>query len=153
MASFRGGVVLVVLLCGAGLLAFHEFSSDGLTYAANGRSRDVAAAQGTLQLASLPRSTAPRIGSDLGSPRVAIAFGLERAGAVDLEIFDLDGRSIATVARREYLAAGQHRIAWRQAPGQTLVPGLYFVRLRTDTGIWRQTIIRVPASRPPSGRS
>jgi hypothetical protein len=150
MAPLKAGVV-AVLLCGAGLLAFHEFSPDGITYAANGGGRDASSAR--LHLASEPRSTAPRVGSDARSPRAAIAFDLERAGAVDLEIFDLEGRSIATVARREYLEAGPHRIAWRQDPDRPVEPGLYFVRLRTDTGIWRQTLIRVPGTRDRSGRS
>ena len=153
MTPLRVGVV-AALLCGAGLLAFHEFSTDGITYAANGRGRDASASQVTmLQFASATHSTPPRLGTAAGSPRPAIAFALERAGAVDLEVFDLDGRAIATVARREYLEAGHHRIAWRQDPGQPLAPGFYFVRLRTDTGIWRQTIIRVPDMRARSGRS
>lgn len=153
MASLRVGVV-AALLCGAGLLAFHEFSTDGLTYAANGRGRDASSSQvTTLLFTSTPRPATPRIRTDAGSTRAAIAFALERAGAVDLEIFDLEGRAIATVARREYLEAGQHRIAWRQDPGQPLAPGLYFVRLRTDTGIWRQTIIRMPDTRSRGGRS
>ena len=152
MAHMRIGVVTVVL-CGAGLLAFHEFSSDGVTYAANDRARALSSSQvATLQLASVTRP-ATRIASDGGSPRSAIAFALERAGAVDLEIFDLEGRPIATVARRQYLEAGQHRLAWRQDPGVPLEPGLYVVRLRTDTGIWRQTIVRIPETRSRSGRS
>ena len=153
MAPFRVGVV-AALLCGAGLLAFHEFSADGITYAANGRGRDASSSRvTTLQFTSAPRSATPRTGTEAGSPRAAIAFALERAGAVDLDIFDLEGRAIATVARREYREAGLHRISWRPDPDQPLEPGLYFVRLRTDTGIWRQTIIRVPDTRSRSGRS
>lgn len=151
MAHMRVGVVAVVL-CGAGLLAFHEFSSDGVTYAANDKARAVSSSQvATLQFASIARPA--RIASDGVSARSSIAFALERAGAVDLEIFDLEGRPIATVARRQYLEAGQHRLTWRQDPGVPLEPGLYVVRLRTDTGIWRQTIVRVPEMRSRSGRS
>lgn len=151
MAHMRIGVVAVVLGA-AGLLAFHEFSSDGVTYAANDRARAVSWGQvATLQFASVTRPA--RIASDGGSQRSAIAFALERAGAVDLEIFDLEGRPIATVARRQYLEAGQHRLAWRQDPGVPMEPGLYVLRLRTDTGIRRQTIVRVPETRSRSGRS
>ena len=152
MAPLRVGVV-AVLLCGAGLFALHEFSSDGLTYAANGRGRNGPSAHATtLQYADLSRASAPRFGTDARSATAAIAFALDRAGAVDLEIFDLHGRAIATVARRAYLEAGQHRLSWRHDPDQPLEPGLYFARLRTDTGLWRQTLIRVPA-RARSGRS
>ena len=39
------------------------------------------------------------------------------------------------------------------AVGTVAITILYFVRLRTDTGIWRQTIIRVPVTHSTSGRS
>jgi hypothetical protein len=145
MAPLRIGVA-AVLLCGAGLLAFHEIRSDGLGSAVR---REVSPGKGTI-VAIASRPTAPRGGVGAKSSGTAIAFALDRAGAVDIEIFDLQGRTVATVARREYLAAGSHRLALRQDPDRPVGPGLYFIRLRTDTGLWRQTLIRVPANRARS---
>ncbi len=60
-------------------------------------------------------------------------FTLERAGAVTLEIFDLQGRRIATPFRG-HSAAGTVDVDWslRDDQGRPVEAGLYFARLETE---------------------
>lgn len=85
-----------------------------------------------------------RIEPNPSSADAAIVFTLPQAGAVDVDIFDVQGRVVATLARRKALEAGEHRLLWQPEDGRPVSPGQYFVRLRTDTGTWRQTLVRVP---------
>jgi hypothetical protein len=59
-----------------------------------------------------------------------LRFDLARATHVRLEVFDLDGRRVATVADRAY-EPGRYSLDWngRSASGRRLGAGLYFVRL------------------------
>jgi hypothetical protein len=59
-----------------------------------------------------------------------LRFDLARASHVRLEVFDLNGRRVATVADRAY-DPGRYAIEWsgRGANGASLGAGLYFVRL------------------------
>lgn len=60
------------------------------------------------------------------------AFDLPAAADVALEVFDLGGRRVASVAGGAY-PAGSHRVRWnaRGDDGARLGAGLYFARLRT----------------------
>jgi flagellar hook assembly protein FlgD len=62
----------------------------------------------------------------------SVRFGLARASNVRLELFDLAGRRVRTLASGE-LAAGPHAISrdGRDEHGATLAAGVYFVRLMT----------------------
>ena len=90
------------------------------------------------------RAVRQRIEPNPSSGDAAIVFTLAQAGTVDVDVFDVQGRVVATLARRKPLAAGEHRLVWQQDQVQPVSPGRYFVRLRTDNGTWRQTLIRVP---------
>lgn len=57
-------------------------------------------------------------------------FGLKQASMVRLELFDAQGRQVATIAD-EMMSAGMHRIAF---DGHGLASGVYLARLRTDDG-------------------
>ncbi len=59
-----------------------------------------------------------------------IRFTLPARGEVDLRVFDLAGRVVATLARGAF-APGEHAVEWdgRGADGPA-APGVYFVRLR-----------------------
>jgi hypothetical protein len=59
-----------------------------------------------------------------------LRFELARASRVRLEVFDLNGRRVATVADRPF-DPGRYSLDWngRDARGGTLHAGLYFVRL------------------------
>ncbi|MGH3055008.1 MAG: Kelch repeat-containing protein, partial [Gaiellaceae bacterium] len=63
----------------------------------------------------------------------SIEFALPREGAASLRIFDLSGRSVATLVNGS-LAAGHHSIHWdgREASGGLAKPGLYFYELRAN---------------------
>ena len=60
-----------------------------------------------------------------------IAFDLPVDASVSLEVFDVSGRLIRTLARQALLA-GEHRIAWDGADnnGRSVARGVYLYRLR-----------------------
>jgi hypothetical protein len=75
-------------------------------------------------------------------PRQAMTtlrFDLARASTVDLAVFDVAGRRVASLARADY-PAGRHRVAWdvRDTTGRPLAPGVYFIRM-TGPGLAQQT--------------
>ncbi|MCC6651906.1 MAG: putative Ig domain-containing protein [Candidatus Eisenbacteria bacterium] len=59
-----------------------------------------------------------------------VSFALARAGAVDLALYGVDGRHMATLARGAF-DAGVHRVDWRGggSGGGALAPGIYWLRL------------------------
>jgi len=108
-----------------------------------------------------PLSTPGNVAVESGAPRedfalqaikpnpfrtdVEVAFTLGRAGPVDLEVYDVLGREVRAVARRERLGAGPQSLRWdgRDAAGREAGAGLYFVRLRTERATWTRTVARV----------
>ncbi|MBN2169746.1 MAG: right-handed parallel beta-helix repeat-containing protein [Candidatus Krumholzibacteriota bacterium] len=68
------------------------------------------------------------------NPETAIRFGLPAYAAVDLEIFDVAGRRVATLLAGEALPAGWHVMTWqgREDVGRALASGVYLYRLRAD---------------------
>jgi hypothetical protein len=64
------------------------------------------------------------------NPSTTIAFSLPARQTVDLAIYSLDGRCVATLVRGE-MAAGDHRLAWRGTDdgGMQVASGTYFCRL------------------------
>ena len=60
--------------------------------------------------------------------RATIRFGLPEAGRVEIDVFDVSGRKVATVADRDYLA-GYHDVEWRPAAGEC-GSGVYLLRVR-----------------------
>ena len=67
------------------------------------------------------------------NPATVIAFSLTQSGEVDLDVFDILGRRVTTLAEGHW-EAGRHRVVWdgRDADGRELATGIYFYRLRTD---------------------
>ena len=65
---------------------------------------------------------------------VQVAFSLPVAEDVQLGVFDLVGRKVATLASGQ-LPAGQHHRDWNglDASGQKVHPGMYFYRLRAGS--------------------
>lgn len=65
-------------------------------------------------------------------PGATVDFDLETSGAVNVSVFDVQGRRIATVSERVQ-AAGNHSIAWdgRDAHGSAVRSGIYFIRVET----------------------
>jgi hypothetical protein len=62
-----------------------------------------------------------------------VRFDLARTGPVTLELFDIAGRRVTTLARGPH-AAGRHELAWtpRDGAGHALAPGVYALRLVAD---------------------
>jgi hypothetical protein len=69
-----------------------------------------------------------------------VLFALPTASDVDLSVFDLAGRRVATLVAG-VLAAGRHSMAWHEA--EQLSSGLYFIRLRVGTEVRTSTVLRV----------
>lgn len=69
----------------------------------------------------------------------ALTYTLSRSGPVDVAVFDLLGRRVATLAEG-IRPAGRHRAVWEAA---TLPPGLYLLRLTTAEAVHTQRVVRV----------
>ncbi len=65
------------------------------------------------------------------NPSTVITFTLPRAQTITLEVFDVGGRRVATIASGPY-QPGSHDIHWdgRDARGTDVASGVYFYRLR-----------------------
>jgi hypothetical protein len=62
------------------------------------------------------------------SRQTAVRFGIPRDGRVRIDVYDVSGRTVASIIDEEY-PAGYHSIAW--IPATKAAPaGIYFVRLR-----------------------
>ena len=102
-----------------------------------------------------PLGTASNEVADNAHPLIAIPspfhgstdveFMLSRAGRIDLDVVDVTGRQIRSLAHGEWNAAGRHRRAWdgSLASGGTAPPGLYFVRLATVSGVRSRAIVKL----------
>ena len=66
---------------------------------------------------------------------VEIRFTVDVPGPVHLRVYNVDGRRVSTV---EYRAGstGLHRVVWsgRSDRGNSVGPGIYFVRIETPAG-------------------
>lgn len=69
------------------------------------------------------------------NPKTRIEFSIEQAGTVDISVFDLAGRRIATVHQGEF-AAGVHQVTWngRTDRGNPAPAGQYRYVLKTAEG-------------------
>ena len=67
------------------------------------------------------------------NPRTAIKFSLEQASPVSLQVFDLNGRVVKTLADGS-MAAGGHEVVWngQDENGSSLASGVYFYRLQAE---------------------
>jgi hypothetical protein len=76
--------------------------------------------------------------------QVALSFELTEAGAIELSIYDMSGRRIATPARGTH-DAGAHRATWdsRDENGTAVPPGVYFARLDHASGSTTSRIVAV----------
>lgn len=72
------------------------------------------------------------------NPSTVIEFSLPRTGEVQLEVFDILGRHVATLADG-VLDAGTYRITF--SPPGTLASGAYIYRLRTSAGTLARSML------------
>ena len=75
---------------------------------------------------------------------MGVSFELPSSTLVQVRIFDLAGRSVATLVD-EVLGAGHHQAAWngRDALGSRATPGLYFLRLQADGHRMTRTVVLI----------
>ncbi len=68
------------------------------------------------------------------NPITSLAFNLDRAQPVDLQVYDLRGRLVSELIAGDILPAGPHARTWngRDRHGNQAPAGLYLCRLRTD---------------------
>lgn len=90
----------------------------------------------TVPTSDLP-APAPRLAVSPNpfNPQTTLSFKLERGASARLEIFDLAGRRVRTLAAGT-LAAGRHELRWdgRDQAGRAVPSGTYLGRLRTPGG-------------------
>jgi len=72
---------------------------------------------------------------------MVVPFSLPREAAVRMEVFDLSGRRIATLADAKY-GAGRHEARWDVTASQVPVAsGVYLVRLTAGAFIAARRIV------------
>ncbi len=72
---------------------------------------------------------------------VEVEFAVPKASEVSVVLFDLQGRSVATLAEGTH-AVGRHAVRWEAA--STAGPGIYFVRLRAPGRELVERLVVVP---------
>ncbi len=74
-----------------------------------------------------------------------ISFSLPEAGQISLDVLDMLGRRVVTLAEGAY-DAGRHQIVWNGLTEKGVAPnsGVYFYRLKTDSfeSTKRMTLIK-----------
>ena len=84
------------------------------------------------------------MGPNPGSGPVRIGFALRQAGAIEIAVFDVQGRRVATLARGPW-PAGAHELEWNggTSGGGAAPPGLYVLRYQYPGGQDKRAIVRV----------
>ncbi len=64
------------------------------------------------------------------NPATTIVFSLPQAGHMELAVYSIDGRRVATLVNQS-MSAGEHRVTWdgRDGSGRSVASGNYFYRL------------------------
>ncbi|MDZ7363028.1 MAG: hypothetical protein ONB46_20250 [candidate division KSB1 bacterium] len=67
------------------------------------------------------------------NPSTKISFALPEAGTVQLQIYDLLGNEVRTLASGKY-ASGKHEVVWngRNRAGEIVAGGVYLYRLTVE---------------------
>lgn len=73
-----------------------------------------------------------------------LRFSMAKAGVVELAIYSVDGRRVATL-ENGILAAGPHNVTWggTDAGGRLVRPGVYYARLRSAEGRFARTLVLI----------
>jgi hypothetical protein len=92
---------------------------------------DASSVYGPIELvaaAGLPSFALAPIAPDPSPGGVTLDFTLEREAVVRLDVFEVTGRRIASIADARF-AQGRHRLTWNGRGGpRKVAPGIYFVR-------------------------
>ncbi|MEN8006093.1 MAG: T9SS type A sorting domain-containing protein [Candidatus Krumholzibacteriota bacterium] len=83
----------------------------------------------------LPQTVLTSIFPNPANPQVSISFTLDRPDDLQVQVYDLSGRHIATVASRSF-AGGDHLLHWngRTHTGAAAPSGAYLIRLKGRSG-------------------
>ncbi|MEZ4387251.1 MAG: C25 family cysteine peptidase [Candidatus Krumholzibacteriia bacterium] len=78
------------------------------------------------------------------NPATTIEFAVPRTGEVELAVFDVAGRRVATLVRG-VVAAGQHQVVWqgRDDRGLQVASGVYFCRLADGQSLQSRKMLLV----------
>ena len=100
---------------------------------------DPASVVGGLGVASLAAAPNPFVAT------TEIVFAVSRPGVIELDVFDLAGRRVRTLAEHEWLASGSHRRAWdgHVEGGRAAPPGLYLIRLDEPSGRSTRALVKL----------
>jgi hypothetical protein len=74
------------------------------------------------------------------NPQTQIKFYLPKAGQTSLSLFDINGRSIRTLAEG-YFVPGTHLFQWYPEQSQHISSGVYLVMLQTGNSILSRKIL------------
>jgi hypothetical protein len=75
------------------------------------------------------------------NPETRLSFRLEKAGKIELVIYDLQGRLVEVLAD-EYFEDGDHSIQW-QPDGDPVASGIYLARLKTERGVAMRKLVLI----------
>jgi hypothetical protein len=80
-----------------------------------------------------------------GNPSTTISFSMPWKSYVELKIYNTLGEEVATLVHNEQKDAGRHTVTWngRNAAGQAVGSGLYFVRLRAKNFVQTRKMLLV----------
>jgi hypothetical protein len=101
--------------------------------------------------ATAATTTTPPASFALQAPRpnpfqasTSVSFGMSRAAATRLTIHDVTGRLVKTLVNEE-VAEGTHTVRWRgrDESGAAVAPGVYFVRLESESARRTEKAIRM----------
>ena len=94
--------------------------------------KECSGATAVLDQTSISRSRLYQNEPNPFNPRTTIAYELAAPATVNLEVFDLSGRRIATLRDGVSETSGRHAVAWtgRDDQGRAVPSGMYFYRLR-----------------------
>lgn len=78
------------------------------------------------------------------SPATTIAFDLPAAGSATLRVLDVAGRTVRTLANREF-GTGRHGVSWdgTDESARPVAAGVYFYRLETQAGTETRRMVKM----------
>ena len=91
----------------------------------------------------VPLAASVRVSPQPVSDRTSIEFDVPHPAAVDVRLYDANGREVRTLLHRAHAEAGHVSLLLerRGAFGERLAPGVYFLRIRSDAGVAIRSVV------------
>ena len=85
------------------------------------------------------------VGPNPAKGRVTVLFALQHEGTIDIDMLDVQGRSVASLARGMW-PAGTHAVEWNGSMrnGAPAPPGIYLLRYARPGGLDWRMVVRLP---------